>query len=101
MDFLFLGKGQLSIFVGKNMKNLRDLDQITQYLTSVIPSSVKGLQADIENNFNSSLESGLQKMKLVTREEFDIQASVLLKTREKIDILEKKIIELEDQLNTK
>ncbi|ABD79481.1 accessory factor UbiK family protein [Saccharophagus degradans] len=34
------------------------------------------------------LESGLRKLNLVTREEFDAQQAVLLRTREKIDKLE-------------
>jgi BMFP domain-containing protein YqiC len=63
-----------------------------------MPDSVKHLQADIENNLKSGLESGLQKMNLVTREEFEIQSAILLKTREKLELLEKKISELEEQL---
>jgi len=41
------------------------------------------------------LESGLQSMNLVTREEFDVQSAVLLKTREKLEALEQQVAELE------
>lgn len=41
------------------------------------------------------IESGLKRLNLVTREEFDAQAVVLLRTREKLDVLEKKLAELE------
>ena len=41
------------------------------------------------------LESVLSKMELVTREEFDAQTTVLKKTREKLEVLEKKVAELE------
>ena len=43
------------------------------------------------------LEGGLQKMNLVTREEFDIQSAVLLRTREKLEALEKRLAALEIQ----
>ena len=80
------------------MQNFKGLDDLVGRLSSAMPSSVKHLQADIENNLKSGLESGLQKMNLVTREEFDTQSAVLLKTREKIDTLEQKIKELEELL---
>ena len=42
------------------------------------------------------IQSGLSKMDLVTREEFDIQTAVLSKTREKLELLETRLKELED-----
>ena len=55
--------------------------------------------ADVEKNINALIKGALTKMELVTREEFDIQAEVLRNTREKLTLLEKKLIELESQLN--
>ena len=80
------------------MQNFKGLDELVGRLSSAMPASVKHLQADIENNLKSGLESGLQKMNLVTREEFEIQSAVLLKTREKIDMLEEKVKALESLL---
>ena len=80
------------------MQNFKGLDDLVGRLSASMPSSVKHLQTDIENNLKSGLENGLQKMNLVTREEFDIQSAVLLKTREKIDTLEQKIKALEQRL---
>lgn len=77
------------------MQHFKGLDDLVGRLSSAMPDSVKHLQADIENNLKSGLESGLQKMNLVTREEFEVQSAVLLKTREKIDALEQKIKALE------
>jgi BMFP domain-containing protein YqiC len=54
--------------------------------------------ADIEKNINALIKGALTKMELVTREEFDIQAEVLRNTREKLTLLEKKLIELESQI---
>ncbi len=41
------------------------------------------------------LQAGLAKLDLVTREEFEVQRAVLLKTREKLDALETAVRELE------
>jgi len=49
---------------------------------------------DLERNFKSLLQTGLEKMDLVTREEFDIQVAVLARTREKLEILEAKLAEM-------
>jgi ubiquinone biosynthesis accessory factor UbiK len=46
------------------------------------------------------LQSGLAKLDLVTREEFEVQRAVLLRTREKLDELQRTVSELESQLGT-
>lgn len=81
------------------MQNFKGLDDLVGRLSTSIPSSIKHLQADIEDNIRSGLESGLQKMQLVTREEFDIQTAVLLKTRQKVDALEQRVQLLEQYLD--
>ena len=50
---------------------------------------------DIEKNVKAMLTSGFSKLDLVTREEFDIQAQVLTKTRAKLEALELRVAELE------
>jgi len=41
------------------------------------------------------LQSGLSKLDLVTREEFDVQRAVLLRTREKLEALQQVVAALE------
>jgi BMFP domain-containing protein YqiC len=53
---------------------------------------------DIERNVKAMMTQGFSKLDLVTREEFDIQAQVLAKTRAKLDALELRIIEMEAKL---
>lgn len=77
------------------MDNKNHLDELAKKLTDFMPSSLQSLQTDIEDNMKSGLESGLRKMNLVTREEFDIQNAVLLRTREKLEALEKIVKKLE------
>ena len=50
---------------------------------------------DIEKNVKALLASVFEKMDLVTREEFDIQAQLLARTREKLTALEARVAELE------
>ena len=50
---------------------------------------------DIEKNLKASLAAWLSKLDLVTREEFDVQAQVLARTREKLHELEARLVALE------
>ena len=70
------------------------LEELTKRISSLIPGDVKHMQDDIENNVRSLLQTTLSKMNLVTREEFDIQSSVLQRTREKLEQLEKQLEQL-------
>jgi ubiquinone biosynthesis accessory factor UbiK len=53
---------------------------------------------DVEKNVRALMSQGFSKLDLVTREEFDIQAQVLAKTRAKLEALEARVTELEAQL---
>lgn len=53
---------------------------------------------DVEKNVKAMMTQGFSKLDLVTREEFDIQAQVLAKTRAKLDALEVQIASLEARL---
>ena len=69
-------------------------DELGQKISETIANSPA---KDIEKNIKSLLGSAFTKMDLVTREEFETQQQVLLKTREQLAILEQKIIELEQK----
>lgn len=64
-------------------------------LSALMPEQFKSIKDDVEDNLQLMVKSYLQKMDLVTREEFDIQKAVLLKTRKKVESLEKQVGELE------
>lgn len=78
------------------MDNTNQLDDLAKKLTEFMPASLQKIQTDIEKNMRGGLESGLKKMNLVTREEFEIQGAVLLRTREKLEALEKVVKKLEE-----
>lgn len=81
------------------MNDTNPLDELARKLTALLPSGFKEGTEEIQQNFKAALQSGLSKMNLVTREEFDVQRSVLLKTREQLEQLEKKLATLEKTLN--
>jgi hypothetical protein len=53
---------------------------------------------DLEKNFRGLLASAFARMDLVTREEYDAQARVLARAREKLAVLEARVGELEARL---
>lgn len=50
---------------------------------------------DAEKNLRALLASFFSKLDLVTREEFDVQARLLARSREQINVLETRVAELE------
>ncbi|HET7844238.1 MAG TPA: accessory factor UbiK family protein [Xanthomonadales bacterium] len=77
------------------MINLRSIDELAQRLAALVPPQMGAASDDLGNAFRSALQSGLARMNLVTREEFDVQRLVLLRTREKVETLEKQVAALE------
>ena len=74
------------------MLNTNIFDDISAKLSAVAES---GPAKDIEKNMRALLAQGFSKLDLVTREEFDIQAQVLLRAREQLTALEARVAELE------
>lgn len=79
------------------MLNRNTLDELTQKITALLPDNMKQMQHDVETNVHALLQSALSKMNLVTREEFDVQAALLARTREKLEQLEEQIAKLEQE----
>jgi len=78
-----------------SMIDSRHLDDLARRLTDAMPAGIREMQQDMEKNLRGILQASLSKLDLVTREEFDVQARVLARTREKLDQLEKIIAALE------
>ena len=77
------------------MINAKKIEEIAKQVTDSIPPSVKSMASDFEDKAKSVLQSKLSQLDVVSREEFDVQTQVLIKTREKISALESKVAELE------
>ncbi len=76
--------------------NRLNLDDLAGRLAEAVPQNLKAIGEDLERNFKSLLQTGLAKMDLVTREEFDVQVAVLARTREKLEALEARLAELQE-----
>ena len=64
-----------------------------------MPKGVREFGEDVEKKIRQVLQSQLTRLDLVNREEFDVQTQVLLRTREKLALLEQRMNELESKLN--
>jgi hypothetical protein len=73
----------------------RLIDDLARRLAGSVPEGMVALRWDLEQNFKAVLQSGLARFDLVTREEFDVQAAVLKRTREKLAALEERLAALE------
>ena len=74
------------------------IDYLANRLADAVPPGMKGLQEDLEQNFRGLLQSRFAKLDLVTREEFDIQARVLERTRKKLTELEQEFQSLQQRV---
>jgi ubiquinone biosynthesis accessory factor UbiK len=72
-----------------------NIDELARRLADSLPGGLKAMQADAEQNFRAVLQAGLSRLDLVTRDEFDVQAAVLKRTREKLEALEARLAALE------
>lgn len=80
------------------MLDFKAIDDLARRLSDLVPPGLDAARVDLEKNFRAALQAGLGKLDLVTREEFDVQRAVLLRTREKLEQLERTVAELEGQL---
>ncbi len=77
------------------MIDLKTVEAITERIGALLPADLNGLRGEFKTNVKALLEASLTRMDLVTLEEFDAQSTLLRRTREKLDRLEKQLSELE------
>lgn len=80
------------------MLDRKILDDVSARVAAAMAASPA---RDAEKNLKAMLAGALAKLDLVTREEFDIQTRVLLRTREKVEVLEARVAELEARAGAK
>ena len=74
----------------------QSIEELARKLAESVPDNLRAIRDDLEDGFRRVLKNGLDKLDLVTREEFEVQEAVLAKTREKLEALEARLKELED-----
>ncbi len=78
------------------MDNPKFLDEVSAKLKELLASSPA---RDFEKNARALLGQAFAKLDLVPREEFDVQAELLSRTRQKLEALEARVAALEVQQN--
>lgn len=83
------------------MINPAKLEEIAKQITENMPQGVKNLADTLEGKTKQAIQNKLSEMDFVSREDFEVQSQVLLRTREKLAILEQRVSELEAKLADK
>jgi len=77
--------------------DLKKIEDLVEGIAKVLPAGTGEMRTEVKENIKLVLESSFARMNLVTREEFDAQAALLRRTREKLDKLEEMIAAMEKQ----
>lgn len=75
----------------------KKIEQIARQVHESMPKGLRDLGEDVEKKIRQVLQSQLTRLDLVSREEFDVQTQVLLRTREKLALLEQRLNDLENR----
>lgn len=78
-------------------------EKITAYLEEIMaamPAGLKQLPSDAKAHIRSAIEAGLHKMDVVSREEFEIQTTLLQRSHAKLDALQAELTALKQRLDT-
>jgi len=75
----------------------KNINDIIQNVIDAMPQGLKNMPVEIQNNFRAAIQGVFERLDLVTREEFDAQRGVLLRTREKLEALERRLSEFESR----
>ncbi len=74
-------------------------DEFIKRIFENIPDDLRKGKEDFDKNLRAAINAAMSNMNLVTREEFDIQSTLLSRTRELVDELDAKVKELESSKN--
>lgn len=83
------------------MFDAKKVEQIAKQIHESMPQPVKDLGSDVDQKVRQVIQGQLNKLDVVSREEFDVQTQVLLRTRQKLNDLETKLADLESKLSEK
>ena len=83
------------------MISAKKIEELAKQVTDSMPDGLKDFANDMEDRTKMVLQRKLSQLDVVTREEFDVQTQVLIKTRAKLTDLEEKVTALEVKLAEK
>lgn len=83
------------------MLDPRLIEEVVSRLSALAPPGLDRLQEDAGRGLRAAVAAALERLDLVTRAEFDAQVAVLARTREMIEGLERRVLELEGALGAR
>jgi BMFP domain-containing protein YqiC len=75
-----------------------NVEEMARKFVSGLPAALSGMRAELEANFRAALQGAAGRFDLATRTEFDVQAKVLERSRQRIAQLEARLLALEERL---
>lgn len=74
------------------------IEEIITHFRQSLPHNLASVPAGIDEVLRSTLQGALNKMDVVSRQEYDVQKQVLQRTRQRLEALEDRLIQLEKDL---
>lgn len=81
------------------MLDNQTINRLSDRINQLLPPQLQQVKSDFDSRLKALLQQQLSSFEFVSREEFDIQARVLQRTRNKLEALESKIAELEQKIS--
>lgn len=79
------------------MNETKGIEELAERLAAILPPGLRGLRAELEDNFRAVLRANLERWDLVSRERFDVQAELLARTQKRLKELEARLAVLESR----
>ena len=76
----------------------KKIEEMARQIHNALPPGIKSLGEEVDKKVKQVLQPQLNRLDMVSREEFEVQTKVLLRTREKLTALEEKLAQLEQRL---
>lgn len=80
------------------MIDARIIDEISESFDRYLPDSLKTVKGDVEKNLRSVVQANLERLELVTREDYEIQVAMVAKMQGRLADLELRVTQLEEQV---
>lgn len=79
------------------MNEFKGIEELAERLAAILPPGLKGLRAELEDNFRALLRANLERWDLVSRERFDVQVELLARTQKRLKELDARLAALESR----
>ena len=74
------------------------INQLSEKINALLPPGLQQVKSDFDARLKTLLQQQLANYEMVSREEFELQARVLERTREKLEVIEARLKELDKSL---